>query len=379
MRFAFVTTMDGWPWGGSEELWNQTAVRLRAEGHDVLASVKFWPELSEKITSLKPRGIKLQFRHPHPVTISERIWLKVSLHRPRCYAELKRFKPDLVVISQGNNAGGFDWARICAEAAIPYVMIVHCNSELWWFGRGLDPALASYTHARKIFCVSQGNLDLLRMQLGDLLPHAEVVWNPCNVSREAPPAWPNHEGGWRFACVARMEPGAKGHDVLLKVMAMPEWRARPVEVNLYGSGPDEVAVRRYAEMLQLKNVRFRGHVSNVRSIWEENHMLMMPSRFEGLPLALVEAMWCARPALVTDVGGNAELCVDGVTGFVTQAATLASVSNTLEGAWERRSEWESMGVAGRTRVDELIPKDPIGIFCERLKAAAGELSSKWLV
>jgi glycosyltransferase involved in cell wall biosynthesis len=173
-----------------------------------------------------------------------------------------------------------------------------------------------------------------------------------------------------------MEPGAKGHDVLLKVMAMPEWRARPVELNFYGSGPDEVAVGRYAEMLQLQNVKFRGHVNNVRSIWQENHMLMMPSRFEGLPLALVEAMWCARPALVTDVGGNAELCVDGRTGFVASAPTLASVSNTLERAWERRSEWESMGVAGRSRVDELIPKDPIGIFCERLKAAAGEPSSK---
>ena len=372
MRFAFVTTMDTGPWGGSEELWNQTAFRLKQEGHEVMASAMFWPKMSERITGLKDKGIKLQVRYPpYPGSISRRIWNKISRHRLRCQLELKRFKPDLVVISQGHNAGGFDWATMCQEAKIPYVMIVHCNSELWWFERRLDSALASYRQAKRVFCVAQGNLDLLRMQLGDLLPHAEVVWNPCNVSRATPPAWPDHRSGWRFACVARMEAAHKGHDMLLKLMTMPEWRARAVEVNLYGAGPDELAVRRYAEMLQVKNVNFRGHVSDVRSIWEQNHLLVMPSRIEGLPLALVEAMWCARPALVTDVGGNAEVCVDGVTGFVATAATVASVSDTLERAWDRRNDWESMGKAARSRVEELVPNDPIGVFCERLKTVTG--------
>jgi glycosyltransferase involved in cell wall biosynthesis len=168
-----------------------------------------------------------------------------------------------------------------------------------------------------------------------------------------------------------MEPSAKGQDVLFKTLALPEWRARAVELNLYGAGPDEPSLRRYAEMLRLKNVNFRGHVNDVRKIWEQNHLLVLPSRFEGLPLALVEAMLCARPACVTDVGGNAELCEDGVTGFVAPAPTVASVSNTLERAWDRRNEWESMGKAGRARVEKSVPGDPIGVFCDRLKAAAG--------
>ena len=68
-------------------------------------------------------------------------------------------------------------------------------------------------------------------------------------------------------------------------------------------------------MLQLKNVHFRGHVNDIRAIWEQNHLLVLPSRYEGLPLALVEAMWCGRPAVVTDVGGNAELCVGKRNGI----------------------------------------------------------------
>jgi glycosyltransferase involved in cell wall biosynthesis len=372
MKFAFVTTMDGYPWGGSEELWHRAAVRLKQEGHEVLASVIFWPKLSENVTGMKDMGIKLQVRHPYPRTLSRRIWNKASRHRLRCYSELRRFDPDLVVICQGHNSGGFDWAKLCRDAEIPYVMIIQCNSEAFWFGDLLDSALATYKQAKRVFCVSQGNLDLLRMQLGEMLLNAEVVWNPWNVSCETPSGWPDHANGWRLACVARIEVGAKGHDVLLKTLALPEWRARDVEVNLYGAGRDDLAVRRYAEMLQLTNVNFRGHVRNVRSIWEQNHLLVMPSRFEGLPLALVEAMWCARPALVTDVGGNAELCVDGVTGFVAPAATVASVSSTLGRAWELRDDWESMGKAGRSRVEELVPNDPIGVFCERLKTATGQ-------
>ena len=115
MRFAFVTTMGVYPWGGSEELWHRAAVRLNQEGHEVIASVVFSPRLSEKVTGMKDKGIKLQVRHisAHDVW---RIWNKVSRHRFRCYSEVKRFKPDLVVISQGHNAGGFDWAEMCHEA-----------------------------------------------------------------------------------------------------------------------------------------------------------------------------------------------------------------------------------------------------------------------
>ena len=64
--------------------------------------------------------------------------------------------------------------------------------------------------------MSQHNLEMLRLQLGEPLADAEVVWNPCNVSRAPAPAWPDHANGWRLACVARMDPAAKGQDVLLK-------------------------------------------------------------------------------------------------------------------------------------------------------------------
>jgi glycosyltransferase involved in cell wall biosynthesis len=208
------------------------------------------------------------------------------------------------------------------------------------------------------------------MQLGDLIQNGEVVWNPYNVSPEGIPAWPGENGKWRLACVARLDPAAKGQELLLQVLARPEWRARPVELNLFGEGPYELTLRRLVDMLQLNHVHFRGHVADIKAIWEQNHLLVLPSRYEGLPLVLVEAMWCGRPAVVTDVAGNTEVYVDNETGFVAPAPTVSLLADTLERAWNRREDWQRMGQAARARAESQIPRDPIALFAEKLRSCA---------
>src|SRR5271157_2574976 len=122
MRFAFISTMDTCQWGGSEELWSQAATQLKRAGHDVRASVVHWPRLSDKVTVLPQHGIRLETHSSRQAGQTRRIWNKLSLSIRRSYGRLKRFNPDLVVISQGHNSGGFDWAKICREATIPYVI-----------------------------------------------------------------------------------------------------------------------------------------------------------------------------------------------------------------------------------------------------------------
>jgi glycosyltransferase involved in cell wall biosynthesis len=375
MKFAFISTMYGSPWGGSEELWCQAAIQLKRAGHDVRASVGYWPQLSNKVTALVDCGIKLETHPSGHSGFARQIWKKLLRANARNYDRLKRFNPDLVVISQGHNAGGFGWAKVCRSAAIPYVIVVQCNSYVWWFDAdSIGEAVSCYTGARRIFCVSQSNLDLLRLQLAEPLPNGEVARNPVNVSIGRAHVWPDEVGIWRLACVARMDPSAKGQDLLLQTLARPEWRDRPVELNFYGEGSYELGLRRMAEALQLKNVHFRGHVNDIESIWQHNHLLVLPSRYEGLPLALVEAMACGRPAAVTDVGGNAELCIDDETGFVAPAATLSSVSHMLERAWEQRERWPHMGQAARARIENWLPNDPVGVFCEQLKTTVASKS-----
>jgi glycosyltransferase involved in cell wall biosynthesis len=97
----------------------------------------------------------------------------------------------------------------------------------------------------------------------------------------------------------------------------------------------------------------------------------MPSRFEGLPLAMVEAMLCARPVVATDVAGHAEVIEDGVTGFLADASTAGAVAAALERFWARRREAEEIGKAGAKRIRRLLPSDPVRLFSEKLMGLAG--------
>jgi glycosyltransferase involved in cell wall biosynthesis len=373
MKFAFVSTMIGYPWGGSEELWSQAAIQLKRDGHSAQALVVHYPQLSPKVVALAKQGIKLETYRlaGGPRSLISRVWHRLTLREQRDYARLQRSNPDLAIISQGYNAGGFEWAKVCRKASIPYVLIVQSNSEhMWFLDWEIEEIAAIYKAAQKVFCVSHRNLDLLRLQLGEPLEKGEVVWNPYNVSPEVTPTWPEKDGRWKLACVARLEVQAKAQELLLQVLARPEWRARPIELNFFGKGPHELTLRRLASMLQLDQVHFRGHVADIKGIWEENHMLVLPSRYEGLPLALVESMWCGRPAVVTDVAGNAEMCVDNETGFVVPAPTVSLLADTLERAWKRREDWQSMGQAARARAESQIPRNPIALFAEKLESCA---------
>ena len=374
MRFVFVTGMSVVPWGGSEELWTRTAIRLLESGHEVAASVPFWPRLSPRLRALADRGVRLHVHASNQSGPRQRAWGKVEQALGR-NAEglrwLRRQRPELVVISQGGINDGLEWMGFCGHHGLPFVAILHCNAEAWWPSDDRAATLVdTYRMARRVFYVSRHNLELLERQIGTTLPHAVLIRNPYNVSAEQILPWPTDDGVARLACVARLDPAAKGQDVLFRVLNLPHWRNRRVEANLYGSGASETSLRRLAERLQLPSVRFRGHVDDVTQIWRENSLLVLPSRWEGLPLALVEAMWCARPAVVTNVGGNAELCVDEQTGFVAKAPTVSLLDDALERAWSRRSEWENLGRAARQRVEELIPRDPIAEACTQLVECA---------
>jgi glycosyltransferase involved in cell wall biosynthesis len=374
VHLVFISTMESAPWGGSEELWSQAASRLRQEGHHVMASVAWRPRPSPKLLALQAQGIGL-FVQPRPTARwPVKLW-RTAKRRLGCnrseFQWLRRQKADLAVVSQGCNWDGLEWMSFCSRLNVPFMAIVQCNSEIWWPNDERRREMAqAYRAAKKVFCVSRHNLELLKCQTGESLSNAEVVWNPFNVPADRPPAWPKQNGVWKLGCVARLDPAAKGQDLLIQVLSQSKWRARPIEVNFYGTGPCEQSLKDMASRLQVERIHFRGHTADVRRIWEENHLFVLPSRYEGLPLSLVEAMWCGRPAVVTDIGGNAEMCVDDETGFVAAAPAVNILDQTLERAWSRRDQWQDMGRKARVRAEQAVPKDPVGDFCRHLAGPA---------
>jgi glycosyltransferase involved in cell wall biosynthesis len=130
-------------------------------------------------------------------------------------------------------------------------------------------------------------------------------------------------------------------------------------------------IARFAQRLGIaERVVFAGF-RPVEEIWAANHVLLMPSRREGLPLAMVEAMLCGRAVVATDVAGHSEIIRDGETGFLADAPTVRSFAEAMERFWNRRSEAEVIGKAAAQRIRELVPPDPAHAFAEKLKSVAG--------
>ena len=275
-------------------------------------------------------------------------------------------RPDLVLVSQGGNHDGCVFAEVCRRLRLPYAVVSHKASELYWPADWQQRTIAGvYRAARACFFVSEHNRRLTEEQLGFALPGAAVARNPFLVPWEPRMDWPD-ERQFRLACIGRLHPREKGQDLLLRVLARRRWRDRPLSVTFFGDGLQRASIERMACNLGLENVTFAGFVRDVPAIWSDHHALILPSRCEGLPITLVEAMLSGRVAIVTDVGGNAEVVEDGATGYLAAAPTEDAIDDAMERAWSERHRWREIGAAAATRIRTLIPPEPERCFAERL-------------
>jgi glycosyltransferase involved in cell wall biosynthesis len=278
---------------------------------------------------------------------------------------LDRVRPDFVIISQGSSSDGIEWKEECCSRGVPYVVIIQAAGDTWWLSDALASRAASgYLNAVACFFVSRGNLDLTTTQLASRLPNASVIRNPFAVPYAVIPDWPQADQ-YQWACVARLDAADKGQDVLLDVLRSSKWQRRPLNVTFYGEGHQSRVLRQLKDIWNLTNVHFAGVVSPEK-IWRTAHTLILPSRHEGTPLAVVEAMLSARCCIVTKVAAS-EFVEDDLTGFIASAPTTELLDEAMERAWQNRHRWQQMGETAARRVRELVSPDPVGEFFRVLK------------
>jgi glycosyltransferase involved in cell wall biosynthesis len=373
-RIAFVSTLWTDPWGGSEELWSRTALDLLHRGFAVSASVSKVSRPHDRLLKLAEAGVEIQMRPLyHPART--RAWRKVFANgKAPTVIDLERFiaahQPSLVVFSAAGPLPPVEMLEICIAKSVPFVTIGHTNWEGWWpddeTARRYQDVISS---AHRCYFVSMANQRLTEKEIGCEFSNAEIIWSPVNVDFNALPPWPalNDDNDLRLACVGRLHPPSKGQDILLEALASPIWRGRNWRLTLYGEGPMRHCLDRMVRRLGLQDrVAFAGQVSSVENIWAENHVLVMPSRAEGLPLAVLEAMLCARPVLATDVAGHSEVIDDGLNGFLADAPTGPSVAKALERLWADRMNLEGIGRTAAKRIRERMPADPVQVFSEKI-------------
>ncbi len=100
------------------------------------------------------------------------------------------------------------------------------------------------------------------------------------------------------------------------------------------------------------DVRFMGWVDDLPRLYASLDVVVLTSRNEGTPVALIEASAAGRPVVATDVGGVSDVVRDGYTGILVPPMDVAAVSAALDDLLRNPNRARTMGLAGRHWVRE---------------------------
>jgi glycosyltransferase involved in cell wall biosynthesis len=145
----------------------------------------------------------------------------------------------------------------------------------------------------------------------------------------------------------------KGFDLGLRALAQLtglDW-----EWSIAGDGPQLEPLKSLARELGISaRVKFLGWQSGkeLSQCYHQANLFLFPSRHEGMPNAVLEAMSSGLPVVATRIAGSEELVVDGITGLLTPSESVDELRDALRKILTDSTLREKMGIASRLRVEQ---------------------------
>lgn len=364
LRIAFVLASD--TFGGAEIHTLALAATLRARGHECVVV-----ELSEPViaTSRPDLASDLELRSSR---------LAEDPARPsatRAYFFLRSLRADVGVFPKGWTAVGSTKLDLACSLAFGgrFLTIEHLPPParpplergrhfggmvpglgLWWYAAGLRVYARSWFPQRIVAisgAIARGLVD------GYGFPASKVVMihngiDPARFRRDPAAgeatrvAWGVPSGAVVYGSVGRLSNFHKGHDIAIELFerlcaANPD---QELWCALVGTGPDETALQEQARASACADrIVFPGPTERTWEACSAIDVFLMPSRFEGLGLALLEAMACGCYPVAMGVGGITEVVADRSVGWLAPADDRESFLLGMQAALD-------LGADGRAAV-----------------------------
>lgn len=143
----------------------------------------------------------------------------------------------------------------------------------------------------------------------------------------------------------------KGQSHLISAFAELVPAFPKVRLVIVGEGPLRGALERQIEDLKMEeHILLTGLRNDVPDILNSASIFVMPSLWEGIPIALLEAMYFRLPCIVTRVGGVEEIIKDGVDGVLVAAADEPALTRKIESLLKDKPLCDSLGERARGKV-----------------------------
>jgi glycosyltransferase involved in cell wall biosynthesis len=196
----------------------------------------------------------------------------------------------------------------------------------------------------KVITVSRANEDIALRKAITRRANLVTIWN--GIPDSDLRATPGVTEIPKVVMVARFAPQK---DQLSLVKALSGVQA-PWRLALVGDGPTRSEVEAEAQRLNLSDrIDFLGDRGDIADVLATSDLFVLSSKWEGLPLSILEAMRAGLPVITTDVGGCSEAVQHGRTGFLAKPSDIGQLRGMLEKALSSKSLLRSMGEAGREK------------------------------
>jgi glycosyltransferase involved in cell wall biosynthesis len=203
--------------------------------------------------------------------------------------------------------------------------------------------------AAHVVANSQGLAALARQSAGQM--PIRMIPNGVDTARFTPAEHREHRGPVQLVFVGRVV-HQKGLDVLLSALSRLPAEA-DYELTIVGDGPlRDTLTKQAASLGVLARLRFAGWAGReeMPDLLRRADLFVFPSRDEGMPNAVLEAMAAGLPVVATRISGNEEVVADGETGLLVPPDDPDALAGALAGFLADAALRRRMGAAGRERV-----------------------------
>lgn len=267
-------------------------------------------------------------------------------------ALIRRERPDLVHC-HSSKAGivGRIAARLCG---VPALFTAHG----WAFTEGVSPWKRIFYQtvekqiariSERILCVSEYDRKLALQVMPEEARKLVTVHNGiADCSRKQMAAF-KEDGVLRLAMIARFTV-QKDYATLLRALFLLQEKKVPFKAALVGDGPHLAQMQQMARAFGLQaRVAFLGARADIEEILRQQDVFVLSSRWEGLPISILEAMRQGLPIIATDVGGVREAVQDN--GFLVPRGDAEALAVRLEALQSDSALRQKMGKNSRKRYE----------------------------